>query len=81
MQTAVSLGEKSGMGNAVNQILNAGLSISVVGSVLTISGINVIIVKGFVFTSDSPTNSLTISDYASSASASDTAPTVGTEDS
>src|SRR5688572_11283861 len=42
----VSLGEVTGMGNTVTQLLNAGLSISVIGSILTISGIDVIIVKG-----------------------------------
>lgn len=73
MQAAVSLGEVAGMGNAVNQLLNAGLTISVVGSVLTISGINVIIVKGFVFTSDSAKNSLSTSDVSRTASGSDSA--------
>lgn len=67
MQASVSLGETAGMGNTVNQILNAGLSINVVGSVLTISGLTVIIVKGFVFTSVSAKNSLSTNSYSSSA--------------
>lgn len=71
MQASVALGEVAGMGNAVNQILNAGLSISVVGSVLTISGINVIIVKGFVFTSESTRSSVAPQDSSKPASTSD----------
>lgn len=81
MQAAINLGEKSGMGNAVNQILNAGLSISVVGSVLTISGINVIIVKGFVFTSDSSRDSVSSQDSSNTVSTSDTSSSVETGDS
>lgn len=71
MQASVALGEVAGMGNAVNQILNAGLGISIVGSVLTISGINVIIVKGFVFTSDLTRSSVLPTDSSKTASTSD----------
>lgn len=81
MQAIVALGEKAGMGNTVNQLLNAGLTINVVGSVLTISGLTVIIVKGFVFTSDSARNSLSTSDYSSTSLGSDSANSVETGDS
>lgn len=71
MQASVSLGETAGMGNTVNQILNAGLSINVVGSVLTISGLTVIIVKGFVFTSDATRNPVSTQDSSKTTSSSD----------
>lgn len=71
MQASVSLGETAGMGNAVSQMLNAELSINVVGSVLTISGLTVIIVKGFVFTSDATRNPVTAQDSSKTASSSD----------
>lgn len=71
MQASVSLGETAGMGNTVNQILNAGLSINVVGSVLTISGLTVIIVKGFVFTSDATRNPISTQDSSKSSTTSD----------
>lgn len=71
MQASVSLDETAGMGNAVSQILNAGLSINVVGSVLTISGLTVIIVKGFVFTSDSTRNPVLAQDSSKTTSSSD----------
>lgn len=71
LQAAVSLGETAGMANAVNQLMNAGLTISVVGSVLTIGGLNVIISMGIVVASDSARNSLPTSNSSSSASVAD----------
>ena len=71
MQASVSLGEVAGMGNAVSQLLNAGLSINVIGSVLTIAGLDVIIVKGFVFTFDATKDSVSTQNYSKSVSTSE----------